>query len=648
MAGKSDVVKKALQLIDNMGPEITASGIRAYHGSPYKFDKFDISKLGTGEGAQAYGHGLYFAGKEDIAKWYKEKLAYNKLKQKFLDELPQDADPDEVIDLINKGYFEPDQTRFLTELKNNDWLGYDYPSQAISAARKGGLDDYDPTPELRDAVDKFGHMYEVGIDADPNRLMDWNKALKEQPADVQSAVMPFAEYRANTINKARKDALDKGVDWRGRPYSEDKLKMYNTVVNPEDFTGQDVYKHLQIHLGANNPNEKAAEASQYLTDQGLHGMQFLDASSRAPGIIEATNNFVIPEDKRIKILRRYAEGGEVEDGRDDFGKGGLVEKALDIIRAYHVSPHDFDKFEWSPRTRSTGEGAQAYGEGLYFAESPSVSGRGGEYWRNFMDKSQSKLGPWDAMAANTLMRSNWDRAKAIEELRGQQSKFSEFSSDPDQYVARHHRNMAETSRLAADLLEAGHHVGPHTYEVEIKANPTSLLDWDNPYSPEALEQFAAKFDSTNPSLRRAIEDYGYQREKRGDIGPDGQDMMMNIFAKGPGPSWGTSSRDLLEAGVPGIRYWDGNSRGRAYIGEWRNGDGGIAKMTFPTKESAEKHANRKGDGWTLQQVTKNPNATSNYVIFDDKLINIKDKYATGGVADADRDIESALMTARLM
>src|SRR5687767_3158774 len=32
-----------------------------FHGSPHKFDKFDMSKVGTGEGAQAYGHGLYFA-----------------------------------------------------------------------------------------------------------------------------------------------------------------------------------------------------------------------------------------------------------------------------------------------------------------------------------------------------------------------------------------------------------------------------------------------------------------------------------------------------------------------------------------------------------------------------------------------------------
>ena len=38
-----------------------AEGITAYHGSPHTFDKFSMDKIGTGEGAQAYGHGLYFA-----------------------------------------------------------------------------------------------------------------------------------------------------------------------------------------------------------------------------------------------------------------------------------------------------------------------------------------------------------------------------------------------------------------------------------------------------------------------------------------------------------------------------------------------------------------------------------------------------------
>ena len=47
----------------------------AYHGSPHEFEKFDSSKIGSGEGAQAYGHGLYFAENEKVAKGYQERLA---------------------------------------------------------------------------------------------------------------------------------------------------------------------------------------------------------------------------------------------------------------------------------------------------------------------------------------------------------------------------------------------------------------------------------------------------------------------------------------------------------------------------------------------------------------------------------------------
>lgn len=47
------------------------AAIRAYHGSPYQFDRFDISKVGTGEGAQRYGHGLYLADLEKTAQKFR-------------------------------------------------------------------------------------------------------------------------------------------------------------------------------------------------------------------------------------------------------------------------------------------------------------------------------------------------------------------------------------------------------------------------------------------------------------------------------------------------------------------------------------------------------------------------------------------------
>lgn len=47
----------------------------AFHGSPHKFDKFDLGAIGTGEGAQAHGWGLYFAKDKKTAENYKETLS---------------------------------------------------------------------------------------------------------------------------------------------------------------------------------------------------------------------------------------------------------------------------------------------------------------------------------------------------------------------------------------------------------------------------------------------------------------------------------------------------------------------------------------------------------------------------------------------
>jgi hypothetical protein len=49
--------------------------IKVFHGSPHTFDKFDMSKIGTGEGNQAYGRGLYFAENPKIALDYKKRLS---------------------------------------------------------------------------------------------------------------------------------------------------------------------------------------------------------------------------------------------------------------------------------------------------------------------------------------------------------------------------------------------------------------------------------------------------------------------------------------------------------------------------------------------------------------------------------------------
>ena len=44
--------------------------VRAFHGSPHTFDQFKLEAIGTGEGVQAYGWGLYFTDSKEIGNHY--------------------------------------------------------------------------------------------------------------------------------------------------------------------------------------------------------------------------------------------------------------------------------------------------------------------------------------------------------------------------------------------------------------------------------------------------------------------------------------------------------------------------------------------------------------------------------------------------
>jgi hypothetical protein len=73
-------------------PKSGDQGFQAFHGSKYNFDKFDIQHLGSGEGKQAYGKGLYFSELEEIAD------RYAKSGERKIYEVRINANKDEMMD----------------------------------------------------------------------------------------------------------------------------------------------------------------------------------------------------------------------------------------------------------------------------------------------------------------------------------------------------------------------------------------------------------------------------------------------------------------------------------------------------------------------------------------------------------------------
>lgn len=65
----------------------------AYHGSPHMFEKFDLGAIGTGEGAQAHGWGLYFAKDKKTAELYRERLSRHGWNKFYDGKLLSDNDP---------------------------------------------------------------------------------------------------------------------------------------------------------------------------------------------------------------------------------------------------------------------------------------------------------------------------------------------------------------------------------------------------------------------------------------------------------------------------------------------------------------------------------------------------------------------------
>ena len=135
-----------------------------------------------------------------------------------------------------------------------------------------------------------GHMYEVHIDAHPDHFLDWDKPLSEQSDHVRDAF----DFHKDLVHS--------------NPYLE---TFFNNVSDGKS-TGAQIYKELS-DKNAVGLGEKGA--SDFLHSMGIHGVRYLDAGSRnAEG--KGTRNYVVFDDKRVNVKRKYEQGGSVHG--DDF------------------------------------------------------------------------------------------------------------------------------------------------------------------------------------------------------------------------------------------------------------------------------------------------------------------------------------------
>lgn len=244
---------------------------RAWHGTPYDFDAFDLSGIGSGEGNQAHGWGLYFAQNREVSEAYKEILGdkgstvelngevwtvnesgdwettgktakYGEAIGYALDALEEHGTKDAAINILQK------------DLKEGRFRGaYIAEAQkAINILKQGEAKGH-----------KGGRLLEAEI-PDTDVLLDEQKSFNEQPEKVKNAL-------SKLISNAGEGQLSRRV-------------FKNT-------TGKSIYEMLSNLYGDDK------KASIKLNEFGVKGITYKGTQDE--------RCYVVFDDKAIEIRNKY-------------------------------------------------------------------------------------------------------------------------------------------------------------------------------------------------------------------------------------------------------------------------------------------------------------------------------------------------------
>ena len=320
--------------------------ITTWHASPHKFEAFDASKVGTGEGAQSYGHGAgYVAENPKVAQEYYNAFTDIEsapliFKGRKVDTPWNDDISQRWSDVIAEKKLSPSQIEDFQGILGN--LSQVNNMQDV----KSVVRDLSPTqlrmyksliePELTKPEKLEAYMYKVDVsDKAIPKMLDWDKPIAEQK---------------NLMNLLKKDA--KKDSW-----VKDFLEM--DLKDDPTLKGKDLYDKLKYKF-----NENQVEASKYLESKGVTGIKYLDAISRKEG---GTSNFVPFNAENMKILERNNEPVDtLENVVAPLKEKGLT---LDIYESKN-NPNKLvlSKIEVPKELRKSGVGSNAMQELTGFAD----------------------------------------------------------------------------------------------------------------------------------------------------------------------------------------------------------------------------------------------------------------------------------------
>lgn len=280
-----------------------------YHGSPHVFDKFALSAIGTGEGAQAHGWGLYFAGNKETAERYREKLSRgiprpdDVLIYDGKEYLPGDKSiMREALDYVNDRGSKDKAARVLAKLKDDSefYAKFWKDNEKYVAENKKSAEHYAELLRIVEGLDpkkftfKKGKLYEVEI-PESELLLDENKTFNQQPKHVQDILL--AEFKRAVANDGLEFAAEKTAT-----LADTNARVLQNFIYGEQMQGWSLYNGLV----------SVRNAQTGLPDRADLGARFVSGWLNRIGIKGITYNgrqdgqcYVIFDDKAVDILNLY-------------------------------------------------------------------------------------------------------------------------------------------------------------------------------------------------------------------------------------------------------------------------------------------------------------------------------------------------------
>lgn len=313
-------------------PEGALTQEEVYHGGPYAFDKFSTEAVGSGEGAAAFGWGLYFTSEENIAKFYAENIATKTPPQVIYDgRVISSTDVQgPVVDIFDTVVFSVGR---MVEQKN--------VNPAVAKTQIQAYYERDLRKLQEGKKTAFADPSEKNIAT----MKKYIEAVKE--VDPKKIELPKKRnlYKATLF----KDREANWLDWE-KMAPEKIVKSlkekygFNYIDGP--ITGQELYRALESWVAneglvGERPGGASQAASELLLDEGIDGIRYPTGTLSGAGPEGSGGyNYVVFDEDAVQI----DEHTQYQKTKQGFAKAAVEFTDEGKALIYASEQADFSSF----------------------------------------------------------------------------------------------------------------------------------------------------------------------------------------------------------------------------------------------------------------------------------------------------------------